>query len=293
MHRLTHTLTWVLWQTGDLTIHLTHALWSLYTLPMLCQQQHHAQQQEALSCSIQPSSHLLLCPVMQSVYGIARTMYLACLLAVGAMLIHQDTYKLVLQPVQRMVERVKEMAEDPLMLAAVRITAAPQKSANSNNDAADKADESAGVTNGSMVEAREKSAVSKSDMLGARNGSHTSSGGRLGVIRFWPPIQVHAVAGDSEGDVAHAAAEAASQHLNARSSLVLVAGAATRRLSAGVMAGVTAAGNVAARLKSQLAQRTSAIRHLMVDDRDNEAAQVWAERCCCLSNQKWQPMCMN
>jgi hypothetical protein len=44
------------------------------------------------------------------------------------MLIHQDTYKLVLQPVQRMVERVREMAEDPLMLAAVRLSSLPQQS---------------------------------------------------------------------------------------------------------------------------------------------------------------------
>ena len=42
----------------------------------------------AVSC---PALHLLLLP--QSVYGIARTLFLVCLLGLGSYLIHSDTYR--------------------------------------------------------------------------------------------------------------------------------------------------------------------------------------------------------
>jgi hypothetical protein len=51
---------------------------------------------------------------VQSVFGIARTLFLVVLLAMGSTFIHADMRRLVLQPVERMVTRVKEMAEDPL-----------------------------------------------------------------------------------------------------------------------------------------------------------------------------------
>lgn len=213
---------------------------------------------------------------MQSVYGIARTMFLACLLAVGAMLIHQDTFKLVLQPVQRMVERVKEMAEDPLMLAAVRISSAPQASNNSNSGATDRADKGARVSNMNVGEQADTCCASKCSDPGMEKKAGRTSGGRLGAIRFWPAIQVHAVAGDMEPDRTPGTPEK-QQRFNGRASLVLVAEVAARRLSAGVVAGVSAAGDVAARFRCQLAKRTSAIRHMVVDDTEDEAAQVRPE----------------
>lgn len=55
----------------------------------------------------------------QSIFGMARTLFLVCLLALGAYFIHHDTRRLVLDPVERMVERVREMAEDPLTQATI------------------------------------------------------------------------------------------------------------------------------------------------------------------------------
>lgn len=211
---------------------------------------------------------------MQSLYGIARTMFLASLLAVGAMLIHQDTYRLVLQPVQRMVERVKEMAEDPLMLAAVRISAAPHPAVNSNNGGVERVGSSVWDKAGNVGDLLDRPGVSKDIDSGdggkqSRSSTRSSGGGRLGAIRFWPPIQVHAVAGDFDSNAGEA-----KPHLNSRASLVMVAGVAARRLSAGVAAGMSAAGHVAARLRDQLARRTSDIKHLVVDGSEEEAAQV-------------------
>lgn len=47
--------------------------------------------------------------------SLARTLFLVLLLAAGSYFIHRDTRRLVLRPVERMVGRVREMAEDPLM----------------------------------------------------------------------------------------------------------------------------------------------------------------------------------
>eukprot|EP00878_Enallax_costatus_P032911 GHUV01036249.1.p1 GENE.GHUV01036249.1~~GHUV01036249.1.p1 ORF type:complete len:139 (-),score=40.40 GHUV01036249.1:711-1127(-) len=94
------------------------------------------------------------------------------------------------------------------------------------------------------------------------------------MIRVWPSIQVHAVAGDFADDTSLSHVGPKQQHVSSRTSLALVAGVAARRLSAGVVAGVSAAGYVAARLRRQLAQRTSAIKHLVLDDSEEEAAQV-------------------
>jgi hypothetical protein len=52
--------------------------------------------------------------LLQSIFGICRTLFLVILLALGANFIHKDTRRLVLLPVERMVSRVKDMAEDPL-----------------------------------------------------------------------------------------------------------------------------------------------------------------------------------
>eukprot|EP00878_Enallax_costatus_P013361 GHUV01013968.1.p1 GENE.GHUV01013968.1~~GHUV01013968.1.p1 ORF type:complete len:1219 (+),score=478.50 GHUV01013968.1:437-4093(+) len=209
----------------------------------------------------------------QSLYGIARTFFLACLLAIGAMLIHKDTFRLVLQPVQRMVERVKEMAEDPLMLAAARITAAPQTATYSASGAADAANSCSGQRTSNTAE--QPSRLSDKDPLSAGGkAAGTTRAGRLGsMIRVWPSIQVHAVAGDFADDTSLSHVGPKQQHVSSRTSLALVAGVAARRLSAGVVAGVSAAGYVAARLRRQLAQRTSAIKHLVLDDSEEEAAQ--------------------
>jgi hypothetical protein len=60
-----------------------------------------------------PDQSMLSC-CLQSVLGICRTLFLVILLALGANFIHKDTRRLVLLPVERMVTRVKDMAEDPL-----------------------------------------------------------------------------------------------------------------------------------------------------------------------------------
>jgi hypothetical protein len=62
-----------------------------------------------------------------SLLSLARTLFLVLLLAAGAAALSLDSRRLVLQPVERMVDRVREMAEDPLrqVRRAVARTRAP------------------------------------------------------------------------------------------------------------------------------------------------------------------------
>ncbi len=62
---------------------------------------------------------------MSSLLSLARTLFLVMLLAAGSYFIHLDTRRLVLRPVERMVERVREMAEDPLLQANLRLGGLP------------------------------------------------------------------------------------------------------------------------------------------------------------------------
>jgi hypothetical protein len=237
----------------------------------------------------------LLLP-LQSVYGIARTMFLACLLAAGAMLIHQDTFRLVLQPVQRMVERVREMAEDPLMQAAVRISPAPALPSSSGAGGTDSASHShsgSAATPNTLLskEQQHAAAAAGGDASGwsiklSPQGSSRPS--RMSRIRFWPSVQVHAVAEDAAedaGSLQPASADGSSkkpaaftQRQSGRASGAAMLLAGTRRISLGLVAGVSAAGAVAARLGQQLRARTSAMRALVLGaggggDSEEEAVQ--------------------
>jgi hypothetical protein len=234
------------------------------------------------------------------VYGIARTMFLACLLAAGAMLIHQDTFRLVLQPVQRMVERVREMAEDPLMQAAVRIspaTALPSSSSAGGTDSASNSNSGGAAAPSSLLSKEQQQAAAAASGDGSSwsaksSPQHSSRPSRMSRIRFWPSVQVHAVAEGAAEDAAGlqpASADGSSrkpaafgqlqQRQSGRVSLgaqMLLAG--TRRISLGLAAGVGAAGAVAARLGQQLRARTSAMRALVLGaggggDSEEEEAQ--------------------
>jgi hypothetical protein len=236
--------------------------------------------------------------LLQSVYGIARTMFLACLLAAGAMLIHQDTFRLVLQPVQRMVERVREMAEDPLMQAAVRISPAPALPSSSGAAGTDSASNSnsgsAAAPTNLLSKEQQPAAAAGSDGSGwsaKLSPQHSSRPSRMSRIRFWPSVQVHAVAEDAAeepGGLQPPSADASSrkpaafaqlqlqQRQSARVSGAQMLLAGTRRISLGVAAGVSAAGAVAARMGQQLRARTSAMRALVLGgggDSEEEAAQ--------------------
>jgi hypothetical protein len=50
----------------------------------------------------------------QALLGIARSLFLVLLLTLSSQLIHSDTRRLVLEPVERMIQRVKEMTDNPL-----------------------------------------------------------------------------------------------------------------------------------------------------------------------------------
>jgi hypothetical protein len=54
---------------------------------------------------------------VSSLLSLARTLFLVLLLAAGAAALSLDSRRLVLRPVERMVDRVREMAEDPLRQA--------------------------------------------------------------------------------------------------------------------------------------------------------------------------------
>eukprot|EP00879_Flechtneria_rotunda_P029960 GHRR01032430.1.p1 GENE.GHRR01032430.1~~GHRR01032430.1.p1 ORF type:complete len:567 (+),score=192.97 GHRR01032430.1:174-1703(+) len=206
----------------------------------------------------------------QSVYGIARTLFLVCLLATGAMLIHRDTYRLVLQPVQRMVERVREMAEDPLMLAAVTIQAPRARNLTSAPGNADASFTAKGAAGAPFVAGNQKAAGygqhanhswRPSWMQGTDSSQLSAAAGRPSKIRFWPAVKVHAV-GDGDG-TADAPASQPSAADGVRVSTTQLVFSRAQRLSTNVVAGMSAAGHAAARLGSQLLQHASAVRQLV------------------------------
>lgn len=63
---------------------------------------------------------LIAFTVTQSLLAVIRTLFLVVILALGVIFVHRDTQLLVLQPIERMMERVKEMAENPLTQATLR-----------------------------------------------------------------------------------------------------------------------------------------------------------------------------
>jgi hypothetical protein len=237
-----------------------------------------------LACCSHTLLSLIPALLLQSVYGIARTMFLACLLAAGAMLIHQDTFRLVLQPVQRMVERVREMAEDPLLQAAVRTSPAAAAASSSSGATDSAANSSSGGTAALMSKEQQQAAAAAGGGEGSgwsakSSPQQSSRPSRMSRIRFWPSVQVHAVAEDAaegkpgcQGPSSTDGGKAAARRGSGAQMLL----AGTRRLSLGVVAGVSAAGAVAVRLGQQLKARTSAMRALVLGgrgDSEEEAAQ--------------------
>jgi len=227
------------------------------------------------------------------VYGIARTLFLVCLLALGSYLIHSDTYRLVLQPVQRMVERVREMAEDPLMLAAVRNTPAASTASVSGGDAL----KSEGFSARSSTIPEHAGIIQPKDGRASTASVGSSEGSKGTKIRFWPSVKVHAVADGLEpfsppaggfhsrasvqqqqmllgGSPTTATAAAAGHALVPRMSGTQLVVAQARRLSAHLVAGVSAAGRAADRVRLQVLQRAAAIKQLlMVDESEQETGQ--------------------
>jgi hypothetical protein len=57
---------------------------------------------------------------MEAILTIAKTIFILIVLGVGALLFSRDANRLVLIPVDRMVQRVKNMADNPKALAKVR-----------------------------------------------------------------------------------------------------------------------------------------------------------------------------
>jgi hypothetical protein len=213
----------------------------------------------------------------QSIYGIARTLFLACLLAAGAMLIHSDTYRLVLQPVQRMVERVREMAEDPLLQAAVRVaplaassvaaTAATKPLCNLQQTRPD--DMTCMPDSHDHSGANGNSADTRATVKHSQSFMSTPTGvQRPSRTRVWPAVRVHAVAEETCDGLGACGSATSSPHASASKAYgtrtsggaaQLTAGA--RRLSISVVAGMSAAGAAAARLGHQLLRRVSALAH--------------------------------
>lgn len=221
-------------------------------------------------------------------------------------------HRLVLQPVQRMVERVREMAEDPLMLAAVRNT--PAMSLSSSGDAASSSNSggngAAATTRSSRSLAlphgggEKQSAIVRASTMAPAAGldSNKAATTASSKIRFWPSVRVHAVAegmdAASPGSGAStplkgsgvvqqrqqlfppsataasaAGAEASLPPPRVSGTQLVVAQA--RRLSAHLVAGVSAAGRAADRLRLQLLQRTTAIKSLLTaSDEDDEAGDT-------------------
>lgn len=225
-------------------------------------------------------------------YGIARTLFLVCLLALGSYLIHSDTYRLVLQPVQRMVERVREMAEDPLMLAAVRNTPAASTASISGGDAV----KNEGFSARSSTVPENPGIIKPKDGRASTASVGSSEGSKGTKIRFWPSVKVHAVADGLEpfsppaGGLHSRASVQQQQRLLAGSPTTATAGAGhalvprmsgtqlvvaqARRLSAHLVAGVSAAGRAADRVRLQVLQRAAAIKQLlMVDESEQETSQ--------------------
>ena len=53
--------------------------------------------------------------------NIARSVFIIVLLVLGAYFLNRDSRQLVLQPIERMLQRVQEMAENPLAIADSRV----------------------------------------------------------------------------------------------------------------------------------------------------------------------------
>lgn len=229
-------------------------------------------------------------------YGIARTLFLVCLLGLGSFLIHSDTYRLVLHPVQRMVERVREMAEDPLMLAAARSNL-PGHSSNSSSGAggalAASGNSGGGEGRGGAGKKHSQTAAeggtwvqhydSQQPKSGRASGSSNADAGspssgecgsatKASKTRFWPAVRIHAVAEDTAAEEGQTQLQLQQQQ--PRLSGTQMVAAQARRLSAGLATGLSVAGRAAGRLRNRLLVQADAMKRLLVSDVcEDEAAQ--------------------
>jgi hypothetical protein len=61
---------------------------------------------------------------MTSILNIARTLFVCVVLAIGSIILTSDANRLVLVPIERMLEKVKMIAKDPLAAASEEINSA-------------------------------------------------------------------------------------------------------------------------------------------------------------------------
>ena len=62
--------------------------------------------------------------VAESIINIARTLFIVVILALGSILFTQDAQRLVLDPLERMIEKVRLIAQNPLIAASEDINQA-------------------------------------------------------------------------------------------------------------------------------------------------------------------------
>jgi hypothetical protein len=55
---------------------------------------------------------------MEGVIGICRTLFICLLLTIGSIFFTKDANTLVLEPIERMIEKVKLIAKNPMMAAS-------------------------------------------------------------------------------------------------------------------------------------------------------------------------------
>ena len=60
----------------------------------------------------------------ESIINIARTLFIVVILALGSILFTQDAQRLVLDPLERMIEKVRLIAQNPLIAASEDINQA-------------------------------------------------------------------------------------------------------------------------------------------------------------------------
>ena len=60
----------------------------------------------------------------ESIINIARTLFIVIILALGSILFTQDAQRLVLDPLERMIEKVRLIAQNPLIAASEEINEA-------------------------------------------------------------------------------------------------------------------------------------------------------------------------
>lgn len=72
------------------------------------------QLEDALTCCCPPSNWLCT----QAILNIMRSLFLLMLFGLGAYFLNHDTRRLVLKPIERMVQRLQDMAENPLKVRA-------------------------------------------------------------------------------------------------------------------------------------------------------------------------------